>query len=89
MGTTRAPSEKTRNETSSPSRNSSITTLAPATPNFLSVMTSSTTAFASAASLTTSVPLPDARPSAFITKGKPKGFFFTKACASSGEEAIS
>ena len=29
IGTTREPSEKTRNETSSPSRNSSITTLAP------------------------------------------------------------
>ena len=67
MGTTREPSEKTRKETSSPSRNSSITTLAPAEPNFFSAMICSTTAFASAAFSTTTVPLPAARPSAFTT----------------------
>ncbi len=67
IGTTREPSEKTRNDTSSPSRNSSITTFAPAEPNFLSPMICSTTARASAWSPTTTVPLPAARPSAFTT----------------------
>ncbi len=69
MGTTRAPSEKTRNDTSSPCRNSSITTFAPAEPNLFSPMICSTTVFASATSWTTTVPLPAARPSAFTTNG--------------------
>ena len=38
MGTTFVPSEKTRNETSSPRRNSSITMRAPAEPNLFSVI---------------------------------------------------
>ena len=48
-------------------------TLAPAVPNFLSPTIRSRTARASAASSATNVPLPDASPSAFMTKGKPKG----------------
>ena len=89
MGTTRAPSEKTRKETSSPARNSSMTVLAPALPNFLSAIISSTAAVAPAASFTTTLPLPAARPSALITKGKPKGARATKARASSWEPHIS
>ena len=69
IGTTRAPSEKTRNETSSPGRNSSRTSLAPAVPNFLSDIISATAACASALSSTTTTPLPAARPSTFSTSG--------------------
>ena len=83
MGTTFAPSEKTRNETSSPDRNSSMTSLAPALPNFLSDIIWPITVLASAALSTTMLPLPEASPSALTTKGKPNGFRSTKATASS------
>ena len=89
IGTTREPSENTRNDTSSPSRNSSITTRAPALPNFRPPMISSTAARPSAASCTISVPLPAASPSALTTKGKPNGAFATKAAASSTEPQTS
>ena len=83
MGTTRVPSENTRKETSSPGRNSSITSFAPAVPNFLPSISSATASAASARSLATNVPLPEARPSAFTTRGNPHGAFFTKASADS------
>ena len=68
-GTTRAPSESTRKDTSSPWRNSSMTTLAPALPKRFSLIISSTAVRASAASSTMTLPLPAASPSAFTTKG--------------------
>ncbi len=60
-----------------------MTSLAPALPNFFSVIIWPITVLASAASSTTMLPLPAARPSALTTKGKPKGLRSTKATASS------
>jgi hypothetical protein len=69
IGTTREPSEKTRKDTSSPRRNSSITMRAPAVPYFFSVMMEATASFASVSFSATTVPFPAASPSAFTTTG--------------------
>jgi hypothetical protein len=62
-----------------------MTSFDPAVPNFLSVIRDATASAASARSSATTVPLPEASPSALITSGYPQGAFLTKASADSFE----
>ncbi len=77
------PSHSTKNDASSPAMNSSITTSAPATPSDPPNI-SSIAAFASAAVIAITTPLPAANPSALMTIGAP--VFSTCACAADVSE---
>ncbi len=79
MATTLWPSQKARNETSSPTSISSTMTSRPAAPNWAWTMICSRALTACSTVRQTTTPLPAARPSALMTMGAP--FSSTKALA--------
>ena len=85
-GIARRPSASAKNDTSGPTRHSSITRREPAFPNARSSMAARTAVSASARSAATTTPLPPARPSALTTTGKPK---WSPATAASADSAVS
>ena len=84
IGRPRVPSHNAKNDTSGPTRHSSMTTVLPAAPKVPCRMAASTAARASSTVVATVTPLPAASPSALTTTGAPNA-----ATAASAWSAVS